>query len=71
MGNSHKRDSFAKTGQFGVGLNCMYHLSDAWLLLANDCLHLFGRSVNICHLEAVQAEDRLFQTDDTDTNITQ
>ena len=41
MGDSHKRGSFAKTGQFGVGLNCMYHLADAWLLLANDCLHLF------------------------------
>jgi sacsin len=41
MGFSHKRGEFAQTGQFGVGLNCMYHLADAWLLLANDTLHLF------------------------------
>ena len=28
MGNSHKRRKFESAGRFGVGINCMYHVTD-------------------------------------------
>jgi hypothetical protein len=41
LGVSGKRSGFGSVGRFGVGLNCMYHISDAFTLLGNDALHIF------------------------------
>lgn len=41
VGKSGKQNEFGTTGRFGVGLNCNYHVSDAFTLLANDALHVF------------------------------
>jgi hypothetical protein len=41
LGASGKSDRFGTVGRFGVGLNCMYHIADAFTLLANDALHVF------------------------------
>jgi len=41
LGTSGKRDDFGSAGRFGVGLNCMYHMADAFTLHANGALHVF------------------------------
>ena len=41
LGDSHKTTDFSSVGRFGVGINTMYHMSDAPVLFANNALHVF------------------------------
>ena len=41
LGASGKCAHFGSVGRFGVGLNCMYHIADAFTFLAHDALHIF------------------------------
>ena len=51
LGDSHKTTDFSSVGRFGVGINTMYHMSDAPVLFANNTLHVFDP------LQAVVAND--------------
>ena len=45
LGRSDKQKQFDSTGRFGVGLVCLYHVTDTPTFLANDALHV----MDPCH----------------------